>query len=73
MSEVTDRFVDRLVERVDWLTPLVQDRLADNFGEVLPHAFLGEVTRQLVARVCSTGGKWSCASPLSLVPMWRNC
>ncbi len=50
MSEVTIGVVDRLVERFGWLEPLLQEHLADNFGEVLPHLFLGDVTRHLVTR-----------------------
>jgi hypothetical protein len=48
MSEKTIAVLDRLVERFDSLKPLLQEHLADNFGEVLPHVLLGELTRHLV-------------------------
>lgn len=48
MSESTIAVVDRLVARFDVLRPTLQEHLADNFGEVLPHLLLGQVTRQLV-------------------------
>jgi hypothetical protein len=51
MSEATIGVVDRLVERFGWLEPLLREHLADNFGEVLPHLFLGDVTRYLVTRM----------------------
>ncbi len=47
MSDVTEAVIDRLVLRFDSLKPIFREHLADNFGEVLPHLFMGEVTRYL--------------------------
>jgi hypothetical protein len=55
VSADTIAVVDRLVERFDSLKPLAREHLADNFGEVLPHVFLGDVTRFLAARVAAPG------------------
>jgi hypothetical protein len=49
MSEATIDFIDCLVARVPPLQPILREHLSDNFGEVLPHVFLGEVTRYAVA------------------------
>ena len=48
MSESTVQFVDGLVRRVPRLEPLLREHLADNFGEVLPHVFFGDLTRLLL-------------------------
>jgi hypothetical protein len=42
------RLVDRLVERFAFFKPMLEEHLADNFGEVLPHVLMGEVTGELV-------------------------
>lgn len=41
-------FVDRLVRAVPALGPLVDDNRAGNHNDVLPHMFLGDVTRREV-------------------------
>jgi hypothetical protein len=48
MSEATIAVIDRLVAACTALKPLLAEHVDDNFGEVLPHLFLGEVTRHLV-------------------------
>ena len=55
MSEVTIDLVDRLVRRVPALEPLLREHLADNFGEVLPHLFFGELTRYVVSELGGAG------------------
>ena len=49
MSEMTSSFIDYLVARFPILEPLLHEHLADNFGEVLPHVFFGDLTRYVVA------------------------
>ncbi len=56
MSEATIAVVDRLVEACTTLKPLFDEHLEDNFGEVLPHVFLGEVTRHLVGEAAGDAG-----------------
>ena len=56
MSEATIALVDRLVEACAALKPLFDEHLEDNFGEVLPHVFLGEVTRHLVGEAAGDAG-----------------
>jgi len=51
MSESTIELVDKLVERLPALQPLLREHLADNFGEVLPHVFFGDLTRYVVAEL----------------------
>jgi hypothetical protein len=46
-------FVDRLVRAVPALAPLVQENRAGDHGDVLPHVFLGDVTRRAVANYIS--------------------
>jgi hypothetical protein len=48
MSAVTEGFIDDLVAQVPSLQPLLRQHLEDNFGEVLPHVFLGDLTRHVV-------------------------
>ena len=53
MSTETIDVIDRLVQRHEWLAPLMRDHVADKFGEVLPDILLGEVTRLLVSEAKS--------------------
>lgn len=55
MSDATIALVDRLVERLVVLQPMLREHLADNFGEVLPHMFIGDLTRYVVAREIAAG------------------
>ena len=48
MSEVTIDLVDRLVGLAPGLEPIFREHLSDNFGEVLPHVFFGDLTRYVV-------------------------
>ncbi len=45
MSQTTEAFVRALVQRFPSLTPLLEEHLADNFGDLLPHLFLDDVVR----------------------------
>lgn len=54
MSHVTVDFVVRLVGRIPFLEPTMREHLADNFGEVLPHVFFGDLTRLVVGDVSPT-------------------
>ena len=40
--------VDRLAGRFPALEPLLREHRADNFGDVLPHVFFGDLTRFVV-------------------------
>jgi hypothetical protein len=48
MSTTTIEFIDHLVRRFPALEPLLREHLADNFGEVLPHVFFGDLTRYVI-------------------------
>lgn len=45
-----DAFIRSLVDRFPQLRPALVEHTEDNFGEVLPHVFLAEVMRYLVAQ-----------------------
>jgi hypothetical protein len=49
MSEATIDFMDHLVAQVPALEPLFREHVSDNFGEVLPHVFFGDVSRYAVS------------------------
>ncbi len=49
MSEATIDLIDRLVARFPGLKPLLREHLAENFGVVLPHVFMGDLTRHVVS------------------------
>ena len=49
MSETTIDFIERLVVRYPGLKPLFDEHVSDNFGEVLPHLFFGDLTRYALA------------------------
>jgi hypothetical protein len=56
VSRATEAFVRSLVQRFQSLAPLLEEHLADNFGELLPHVFLGDVVRWvLVLRTTAQG------------------
>lgn len=57
MSEVTIDFIERLVDRFPALKPIFDEHISDNFGEVLPHLFLGDLTRYVVARFVEGEGE----------------
>jgi hypothetical protein len=50
MTQATERFVDDLVAAFPGLRPAFDEHLSDNFGEVLPHVFFGDLTRYVLAR-----------------------
>lgn len=56
MSESTIDLVDSLVAKFPTLEPVLREHLADNFGEVLPHLFFGDLTRYVVSEFVRTGG-----------------
>ena len=45
MSSPAEIFCRRLVEDIPELAPILQEHLEDNFDEMLPHVFFGDVTR----------------------------
>jgi hypothetical protein len=53
VSDQTEAFVKGIVERFPKLSPLLQEHLHDNRGELLPHLFFGDLTRYVVALVTS--------------------
>ncbi len=42
-------FIPSLLKSVPELVPLYQEHITDNFNELLPHVFFGEVTRFVVS------------------------
>jgi hypothetical protein len=50
VSSVTIAFIDGLVGKYPGLKPILDEHLSDNFGEVLPHLFFGDLTRYVVSR-----------------------
>lgn len=54
MSQVTEGFIDELVTNFPGMRPVFEEHLSDNFGEVLPHLFFGDLTRYVVARFLTT-------------------
>jgi hypothetical protein len=50
MSDATIEFIQLLVRRYPRLQPIFDEHVSDNFGEVLPHLFLGDLTRYSVSR-----------------------
>ena len=50
MSETTKSFVRSFVSRFPEFRGVLEEHLEDNFGELLPHLFFGDVTRYVVER-----------------------
>jgi hypothetical protein len=48
MGRHSDKFVQELVERFPALHSLLREHLEDQCGELLPHVFMGDVTRYFV-------------------------
>jgi hypothetical protein len=48
MSASTESFVQDLVTRFPSIRPIYDEHLDDNFGELLPHPFCGDLTRWIV-------------------------
>ena len=44
-------FCRRLVESTPALSPILAEHLSDNFGEILPHHFVADVSRWHLARI----------------------
>lgn len=59
MSQTTEDFVRALVERFPRLAPLLEEHLADNFGELLPHIFLGDVVRWVLTLMATARAEGS--------------
>ena len=49
MSAVIEAFVRQLAGISPVLDAMLEEHLKDNFGEILPHVFLGDITRHAVA------------------------
>ncbi len=58
-SQVTEAFVQALVERSPSLAPLLEEHLRDNFGELLPHIFLGDVVRWVLTLMATARAEGS--------------
>src|SRR3954471_14705300 len=58
MSEQAVSFVRSIVARFPSLSAILEEHLKDNLGEILPHVFLGDVTRYLPSLLlaASSGG-----------------
>lgn len=50
MSEATIDFIERLVGKHPRLMPILEEHVSDNFAEILPHLFFGDLTRYIVSR-----------------------
>ena len=48
MSQATEAFIDRLIGAVPQLQPLREKHVEGNFGELLPHVLMGEITAEAV-------------------------
>jgi hypothetical protein len=44
-------FCRRLVASIPGLSPILAEHRSDNFGEILPHPFMGDVSRWYLARI----------------------
>jgi hypothetical protein len=51
MSAGSVAFVNRIGGLSPTLTTLLEDHMRDNFGEILPHLFMGDVARHVIALV----------------------
>jgi hypothetical protein len=49
MSTIIEAFVRQLAGISPGLDAMLEEHLKDNFGEILPHVFLGNITRHAVA------------------------
>lgn len=59
MSQVTEAFVRALVDRFPGLAPVLEEHLTDNFGELLPHIFLGDVVRWVLTLMATARAEGS--------------
>jgi hypothetical protein len=50
VSEVTIDFIEGFIRGYPRLKPIFEEHVSENFGEVLPHVFFGDLTRYLVSR-----------------------
>lgn len=55
MNSATEDFVEALANRFPALLIILEEHLEDQYGETLPHVYLGEVTRWLVERLRTAG------------------
>lgn len=51
MSDTTTELVELLASTFPNLQPTLEEHRDDNFGEILPHVFFGEVTRYMIRLV----------------------
>jgi hypothetical protein len=68
---VAVEFIDHLVAKFPALESLLSEHGADNFGEVLPHVFIGELTRDVVGtfiRRQGTNGEGGATGVLRVYP-----
>jgi hypothetical protein len=57
MGEVTVGFVRSIAARSARLRAILDEHIKDNFGEILPHVFFGDLTRHVVSLCGSAGSK----------------
>ena len=55
MSEVTIDFIELLIAKFPTLEPIFNEHVSDNFGEVLPHLFFGDLTRYAISTFLKIG------------------
>ncbi len=51
-------FMTELVAQIPELEPLYSEHMQDNFGEMLPHVLMGDVTRFAVAKSQTLTGRF---------------
>lgn len=61
--------IERLLDRVPELQRPYEQHLEDNLGDLLPHVFMGEVTRWVAARMTtpSTDGRHAAAAVVDVL------
>ena len=59
MSVKTVALVQAMTTRFPALRPLLDEHVSDNFGEVLPHVFFGDVTSYVVSLASAGEGQGS--------------
>ena len=64
MKAIEVAFLGALVFRFPELLGVLEDHLADQGGEVLPHVLLASVTKQLAARAVSGGEQGGAAQAI---------
>ncbi|MBW3650414.1 MAG: hypothetical protein KY458_07595 [Actinobacteria bacterium] len=57
MSEAVNALINRLAGRSPRLAALLREHRVENFGDVLPHVFFGDLTRFILREYCRIAGE----------------